>query len=135
MSDRRIRPVDPFDAQKVSRIEHDFSDHPLLQADALRALAKRLEHAQTEKVKFIDPNAEAGSDFILGTRPPPGRSIDDIFDNLGAPGSWLAIYEARTDPEYGPLIDKVIAAGAPLLGARRGGSDAFARCCEDRRRD
>ncbi|MAJ59707.1 MAG: hypothetical protein CBC48_06785 [bacterium TMED88] len=116
-SRRCIRSVDSFNPQKVNRIGHDFSDHPLLQAEALRALAKRLEQGQTEKVKFIDPNAEAGSDFILGTRPPPGRSIDDLFDNLSAPGSWLAIYEARTDPEYGPLIDEVIAAGAPLLGA------------------
>ena len=116
IGDRKIRSTHPFDARKINRIEHEFSDHPLLSAQALRELAKRLDSAKTGKVKFIDPNAEAGSDFILGTQPPQGRSIDDIFDNLHEPGSWIAIYEVRSDPEYGPLIDEVIAAGAQLIG-------------------
>ena len=115
-SQREIRAPSGFNPLKISALEHQYADHPSLHPDALRSLARRLYESGTEKIKFIDPHVQAGSDFILETQAPHNRSIDDIFDNLESPGTWIAIYEARTDPEYGALIDEIIHSGSQMMG-------------------
>ena len=127
-SRREIHAPRGFNPLKIRPIEHQYADHPSLQPDALRSLARRLYESGTEKVKFIDPHVQAGSKFILETQVPQNRSIDDIFDNLGSPGTWIAIYEARTDPEYADLIDEIIHSGSQMMGESGDGifdSDAY----------
>lgn len=115
---REIRVKGEFDPLRVTRISHDYADHPLLQADALRALANRLYDAGTDKVKFIDPGAHHGSAFHLATESHDGRTVDQVFDSLSHPGTWIAIYEAETDPIYRDLIHEIIDSARSLVEAK-----------------
>ena len=116
-----------FDARRVSRITHDFSSHPALQFDELRELALRMKAQHPDLVKFIDPQAELTSEFVLATESYDGRSIEDIFDSLDVPGTWIAIYKAQTDPQFREVVQEVIrTASEHLNGADREIIDADA---------
>ena len=104
-----------FDARKVSKITHGFSNHPALQFDALRQLALRLDARGEGHVKFVDPSTKPESEFRLATSSYDGRSIDGVFDALDAPGTWLAIYEAQKDPQFRKVVEEVIDSTRHLL--------------------
>ncbi len=87
-------------------LRHSFDTHPLLQLDELRALAKRLEPAG--QTKFLSQGAKADSAFDTLTAPQSGRSIDDIFDRIEEPGSWISMYNVSTDPAYGELLSSAL---------------------------
>ncbi len=104
-----------FDVTRVSRLKHDFDKHPALQMEALRSLALRLDARGEGHVKFIDPAAQLDSDFVLSTESHDGRTIDNVFDSLDVPGTWIAIYQAQDDPEFREVVATVIAAAGSLL--------------------
>ena len=106
----------PFDPLRVATFTHNFHQHPLAQLDSLRDLARRLQAAGTDKVKFINPSTREDSRFVLATESFDGKSIDQVFDDLHQPGSWIAIYEARTDSIYAEFIDSVIGAADGVTG-------------------
>ncbi len=51
---------------------------------------------------------------------PDGRSVDQVFDSLDTPGTYIAIYEAQADPEFRKVVDDVISAGKGLLSGDDG---------------
>lgn len=87
-------------------LRHSFDTHQLLQLDALRALAKRLE--RTGQTKFLSQGAKADSDFNTLTAHQGGKSIDETFDRIEEPGSWISMYNVSTDPEYGALLSSAL---------------------------
>lgn len=87
-------------------IRHTFDTHPLLQLDALRSLAKRLE--PTGQTKFLSRGARADSDFSTLTAHDGGQSVDETFDRIEEPGSWISMYNVSTDPEYGAMLASAI---------------------------
>lgn len=104
-----------FDVQRVSLLSHDFSKHTGLQFDALRQLALRVSARNTGQVKFINPGAQLTSKFELATGSYDGKTIDEIFDTLDTPGTWIAIYEAQTDPAFRRVVEEVIDSTRHLL--------------------
>ncbi|MEO0366892.1 MAG: cupin-like domain-containing protein [Pseudomonadota bacterium] len=110
--------ADAFDVARVSRLKHSFDQHPELTLEALRDLALRLNARNEGHVKFIDPDANVDSAFILETKSHDGRSIDDVFDSIDTPGTWLAIYQAQDDPKFKTVVDAVINSAAALLSGR-----------------
>ena len=104
-----------FDVRHVSRVEHDFSSHPALQFDSLRQLALRLHAKSPSLVKFIEPGAKLDSEFVLASKSYDGRTIDEVFDTLDTPGTWIAIYKAQTDPEFRAVVNEVIDSARHLL--------------------
>lgn len=104
-----------FDPRRITRFTHRLHEHPLLQASALHQLARRVEPLNL--VKFKSPSVKSTSDlFLTEDRPAPGSSLDQIFEHLDAPATWLAIYELTRDPAYRPLCDELLADIAAHLG-------------------
>jgi hypothetical protein len=102
-----IDPLDPaaFDPTRMARLRHDFHRHPLLQVDALAALARRLmPHGNC---RFVRPGMKADSPFDHKPAPTDGRSLDDVLANLEQPGAWLAIYDAQQDATYREVLGEV----------------------------
>lgn len=117
MGTRHEITADHFDAARVCRVAHNFSDHPGLTTEALRGLANRLQVKDRQHVKFIDPSARVDSRLAHETDAPDGRSVDQVFDSLDTPGTYIAIYEAQADPEFRKVVDDVISAGRRLLSS------------------
>lgn len=107
--------ADPFDATRVCRLLHNFGDHPGLSNEALRGLANRLQAKDRRHVKFIDPATRVDSRLHHDSKAHDGRSVDQVFDTLTTPGTYIALYEAQADPEFRKVVDDVIEAGRKLL--------------------
>lgn len=115
MSTRYEITAEDFDAHRVCRLTHNFCDHPGLSMEALRGLANRLQAKDRRHVKFIDPATRVDSRLHHDLEAPDGRSVDQVFDSLDSPGTYIALYEAQADPEFRRVVDEVIAAGKRLL--------------------
>lgn len=102
-----------FSLDRISLIQHSFHRHPLLQLDELEALAHRL--LPKNQCRFINPGARQNSDFVHHSQSPDGRSLAEVFQNLSQPGSWVALYNAETDPRYGALVKEAIASVEHLV--------------------
>ncbi|MFT3713764.1 MAG: hypothetical protein QM817_39395 [Archangium sp.] len=96
-----------FDPRRITRFTHRLHEQPLLQSEALHQLAKRVE--QQNLVKFKSPSVKSTSDlFLTEDRPAAGVTLDDVFGNLSARATWLAIYELTRDPAYVPLCSELL---------------------------
>lgn len=129
-TDYRIsfHPDEPYDPRKVSRLSHTFHQHPSLGLDRLRALALRFQAEGRKQVKFVDRGARTQDPLKLYSEDPEGLSLDEVFDRIEEPGSWVSLYNVATDPEYRELVDEVMACMAPHLASRDPGafeSDGF----------
>lgn len=95
-----------FSADSICLLRHDFHRHPLLQLDQLEALAHRL--LPQKQCRFINPGAQQSSDFIHHAESPDGRDLADVFRTISRPGSWVALYNAETDPQYAQLVQDAL---------------------------
>lgn len=105
----RVQPQDGlvFSARQSIRLRHNFHRHPLMQLDALRALAHELQ--PVGGCRFIEPGTGEASEFLHHDRSPDGRPIDAVFDRIEEPGSWIALYNVERVPRYGRFLDDVVA--------------------------
>ena len=109
----------PFSSSKVTRMRHDFHQHPLMQLGALSELAHRL--MPTKQCRFMAPGATQASDFFHTEKTHDGRSLDEVFRRIEEPGAWIALYNVETDPAYKAFLDEVQAAVAPFVGQEQPG--------------
>lgn len=102
-----VTPVDPasFSMSRISPVRHTFSEHPLMQMDALRELAKALY--PTQQCRFVKPGTSIKAAFEHQSADSSGRSIDEVFDRIEERGSWLALYNVETHPAYKQFLDEV----------------------------
>lgn len=102
-----VTPVDPvaFSTSRISPVRHTFGDHPLMQLDALRSLAKELY--PTQQCRFVQPGTTVKAPFKHESADHSGRSIDQVFDRIEERGSWLALYNVETHPLYKRFLDEV----------------------------
>jgi hypothetical protein len=103
----------PFSTRKVQAIRHDFDQHPLMQMPALARLGRSL--TATKQCRFIKPGTGQASPFDHGDSDPQGRAVDEVFARIEEPGSWIALYNVETDPEYRGFLDQVMASVRPLV--------------------
>jgi hypothetical protein len=113
--DGRVWPADPtgFTTKRMQAIGHSFERHPAMQLPALAALAKRL--FPTKQCRFIRPGATQTSEFDHDSADSAGRSIDEVFARIEEPGSWIALYNVETDPQYRGFLDEVAASVRTLV--------------------
>ncbi|MBL8343321.1 MAG: cupin [Rubrivivax sp.] len=111
----RVWPTDPagFTTARMQAIGHSFEGHALMQVPALAALAKRL--FPTKQCRFIKPGATQTSEFDHDSADSAGRSIDEVFARIEEPGSWIALYNVETDPQYRGFLDEVAASVRALV--------------------
>lgn len=109
----RVDNEEDFSLDKVSLIEHNFHQHPLLQLDELEALAHRL--FPLNQCRFINQGTTQKSAFLHHPNSPDGRDLSKVFANISKPGSWVALYNAETDPQYLELVKEALASVKNLI--------------------
>jgi hypothetical protein len=114
-SPARVWVSDPssFSTARMQAIRHSFESHPLMQLPELAALAKRLY--PTRQCRFIGKGATQTSDFDHQDHDLAGRSIDQVFERIEDPGSWIALYNVETDPLYRDFLEQVTDTVRPLV--------------------
>lgn len=112
-SDYRVMVDADFSTQRLGRLRHDYHLHPLMQLDRLEQLAHSL--MSTGQCRFIVPGSTDASVFEHKSQPADGRSLGDVFRRLHEPGSWVALYNVQTDPEYGCFVRQVVRSVGPAL--------------------
>ncbi len=112
-----LAPVDPstFSLRSFGRIRHDFHHHPLMQLSRLAQLARDL--MPTRQCRFAAKPLTQTSKFLHVPKPPEGATIDEVFERISEPGSWVALYNVQTDPVYADFLRQVLASAQPLLQA------------------
>jgi len=96
-------------------LTHGLVDHPLLQLDALVALAGRLDPASVEYNRGdlpvgVDPAAAIGNGLSIA------ETIRGIEDN----GSWMVLKFIEQDPAYRALLDGALDELSPIVTPRTG---------------
>lgn len=102
----RIQDDSGFSANRISPIRHNLQEHPLLQLPRLAKLAHDL--MPTKQCRFIQPESTQTSAFLHLPKTPNEQSIDDVFEHIEETGSWVALYDIQTDPEYRALLNELI---------------------------
>ncbi len=108
-----------FSSHHIGALRHNFHEHPLMQLDKLARLAKDL--AKTEQCRFIKPGTQQASAFHHVPSDPDGRDIDEVFRRMEEPGSWLALYNVETDPEYRDFLREVTDSARHLVDREQTG--------------
>jgi hypothetical protein len=103
-----IHPKDEagFSLDKISTISHNYNQHPLMQMDSLKELAKRL--IITDQCRFIEPDTKIDSPFNHKGKERDDFNIETVFQNIENSGSWIALYNIQTDPEYKQFLWEVV---------------------------
>lgn len=111
----KIEATEPaeFSSHRISRIKHNLNLHPLLQLDALKNLAKTLE--EKEKCRFAKGDMELDSEFSHQSMDATGRSLDEVFDAMETPGSWIALYNVELHQEYRDFLVALMEEVKPLI--------------------
>lgn len=116
----RVDATAGFSADRINPIRHNLHQHSLLQLPRLAKLAHDL--MPTKQCRFIRPGSTTQtSEFVHTPKTPGGQSIDDVFAHIDEPGTWLAMYNIQTDPDYRALIDKVIENARPHIETSQSG--------------
>lgn len=101
-----VQPAGPFGADRICRLRHDVHTHPLMQLDALHALARELE--PVGGCRFIAPGVVESSAFTHAERSHQGRALDEVMARIEEPGSWIALYNVERVPRYAAFLDAVV---------------------------
>jgi hypothetical protein len=111
----RVWPSTPetFSTTRICALRHNFHEHPLMQLPRLAKLAEVLH--PTKQCRFITPGATETSKFFHTDKPSGGESITEVFRRIEEPGSWVAMYEVQTDPEYNGFLQEVMASVRSLV--------------------
>ena len=111
----RVWPADPasFSTRRLSPLRHNIDQHPLFQLPALQELANSL--MATGQCRFIKPGTTQGSSFSHDSKHPQGLSIDQVFERIEEPGSWLALYNVQTDPRYQAALRQIVDDLRPVI--------------------
>lgn len=108
-----------FSGLRISPIRHSFHEHPLMQLSRLATLAESLY--LTKQCRFVQPGTKQDSKFRHASRPSDGRELGEVFARISEPGSWVALYNIETDPEYSRFLNDVVDSVRPLLEKEQSG--------------
>src|SRR5689334_22321201 len=95
-------------------IRHQLGDHPLLDLDALAALAGRLPDTSIE---YNRGNLPLGVD---GKPAPTGLGIEDTIRHIATSNSWAVLKNIEQDPAYQALLLALLGELKPRIEAKTG---------------
>lgn len=101
-----LRPAEAFGADRICRLSHDVHRHPLMQLDALQALAHELE--PNGGCRFLAPGTADSSAFTHADRSHQGWTLDEVFRRIEEPGAWIALYNVEQVPRYAAFLRAVV---------------------------
>lgn len=115
-----IRPQDVGQFSSFARcpIKHNYHTHPMLQLNQLKQLAIYL--MPHEKCRFAAGDLVLDSVFNHASSDQKGRSLEQVLATIEAPGSWLALYNVETQPEYKALLESIIKSVEYLIEGEQG---------------
>lgn len=113
----RVLVDDDFSTRRCAPIRHNYHRHPLMQLDRLEQLARSL--LATRQCRFIVPGSTDASVFDHKSEPADGRSLEDVFRRIHEPGSWVALYNVQTDPEYARFVRDVLHSAGDIVRGQR----------------
>lgn len=87
-----------------------------MQLESLQRLANCLE--KTGQCRFIWQGMADNSPFDHNAKSPDGRDVDQVFEQIAKPGSWIALYDVQTDPEYQQFLSQVMNTVGDLIDPR-----------------
>jgi hypothetical protein len=96
-------------------IDHHLSSHPLLQLDALIALAGRMRPVDVEYNRGDLPVGIAAADT-----PANGLGIEETIRSIETCGSWMVLKFVEQDPLYRALLDATLAEIEPVVAPATG---------------
>jgi hypothetical protein len=102
----------PSDAEPLA---HRLADHPLLELEALMALAQRMDPAHMRS-NMGDLPIEVDPVGVHRASPDAADTIRSIAEN----GSWMVLRHVQNIPEYGALVDAMAAELAPIVAPATG---------------
>jgi mannose-6-phosphate isomerase-like protein (cupin superfamily) len=95
-------------------LRHGLDSHPLLELDALAALAERLPERSIEYNKADLPIG------VDGKPEPTGVPIGETIRRIEQSGSWAVLKNVEQVPEYAALLEALLAEIRPEAEARTG---------------
>ncbi|MDQ0025980.1 hypothetical protein J2X90_003803 [Variovorax paradoxus] len=104
----RIWTEDPdgFSTQRITRMRHNFHEHPLFQVPELVKLG--MELSKLDQCRFMNPNRTVASTLANDSKHPDGRSIEEFFERMEEPGSSVAFYHIEAIPRYQALLTSAV---------------------------
>jgi hypothetical protein len=96
------------------KLEHGLESHPLLELEALTALAKRLPS------EFIECNL---GDQPIGVDKVPEQLRDRVVEtirDIGTAGCWVALRNVEQEPEYAELLADLLSEMRPQIEPKTG---------------
>jgi hypothetical protein len=96
---------DEFDPMRVTPLTHTFTDHPLLQRDALVELGRRCRG--TNRWYSFASGVQPGTDFdTAAAMYPSGQSAVASLGAIEDAKSWVLLRHIQADPMYRTLVDQ-----------------------------
>lgn len=105
----QITPVDKenFSSFGIHTTRHNYHLHPMFQLDALKELSHYL--MERRLCRFIGSNVDFGSAFDHQDKHLGGKSLDQFYEQIEEPKSWIALYNVQAHPEYDRLLKEIMA--------------------------
>lgn len=97
-----------YSPRRVTRLHHNYCEHPLLSMHALARLAIRMHSKNPEQVRFVSKDTKLDSKFNTSPELPDHTSIEDVFINISNPGSWIALWSIQSEPDYNELLWDIV---------------------------
>ncbi|HQS71215.1 MAG: transcriptional regulator [Novosphingobium sp. 28-62-57] len=97
------------------KLTHDLGHHPLMQLDALAALAESLPDSAVEYNRAALPLGLNGE-----KAPANGIGIGETIRNIATTGSWAALKNIEQSPVYNALLMDLLEELRPTIEARTG---------------
>lgn len=101
-------------AEVPHKLAHALSRHPLLELDALAALAEALP---AESIEYNQADLPIGID---GKPDPTGIPIGETIRKIEQTGSWAALKNVEQVPAYGALLADLLAEIQPQIETKTG---------------
>lgn len=96
-----------FNPQKVMTVRHSWLDHPLLQLDALTALAERLDKQGAIRAHSAGANFHTSFVDAPQTHPPKLTAMETI-KRIEEAQAWMALHNVQNDELYRGLVDEIL---------------------------
>jgi Cupin-like domain len=118
MANSRIL-IDPatFDPWKIQRVNHELTNHPLLQIDSLIELGRRLQERRL--VRTHSGDATAGTSFVDAPQECPNpKSAEETLGAIEQANAWMSLLNVQADPIYRRLIDEILDEVRPMIESK-----------------
>ncbi|HEX4337012.1 MAG TPA: cupin-like domain-containing protein [Polyangiaceae bacterium] len=105
-----------FDTERITRVTHSLDEHPLLDLDEVRKLARRLDQG---RVRWHRADIPVSTNFANAAKEHAnGRTLEHTLEHIDEAGSWVFLQHIEKDAAYGAMVREVLGRVAPTIERR-----------------